>query len=679
MSRTRIALLAGIALLLLGVAGLWQWRTHERDGSAALARGLTALDKGDARTARVELMNAIRGNPRSVVAREAQARALVELGDGAGAQAQVERARKLGGSPADTRDVMAHALLLQGDADAALREAGAPDVPADHSLAAARISARAAMAKGDMRAAQAELARTLAAAPNDVESWVDLGRLRLATGDQAGAIGAADRAVTLAPSNAKALTLRAELTRGQYGLTASRPWFERALAANPESVPTLESYAATLADAGEAGAMLGLTRRILALEPNNARAWMMQSVMAARADKADLARSLLARTQGRLDGEPATMLLRGVLHMQDGNAVLAADTLAPLVAMQPDNRTARTLLARAYQMGGDMASAATTLASIVAQRDADPYVLTLAARVQEALGNRDMAADMLARAAWPVRAAADPFAGPRDAQLASGTPPANAATARDNIPYIRALLSTNRTDAAVDRAQILSRANPGAPDAWIVLGDTLGTAGRAGEAARAYESAANIRFDRAVALRLAAAWNRAGDPARAAQIVQLFLTQNPADNAMRRLAAAVAMDANDWRGALRMLQAVRAQRGDNDALLMADLARAALETGDRPAARAYAAHAYRLMPANPMIADLYGWTLLQSGEKGPAVVDLLEKAVARAPAHPMLNLHLGQAYAAAGRKGDAKLALGRAVAVRNFAGRQDAVDALAAL
>ena len=71
MSRTRILLIAGIVVLLLGVAGLWQWRAHERDGSAALTRGLAALDRGDARTARIELMNAIKGAPRSVVAREA--------------------------------------------------------------------------------------------------------------------------------------------------------------------------------------------------------------------------------------------------------------------------------------------------------------------------------------------------------------------------------------------------------------------------------------------------------------------------------------------------------------------------------------------------------------------------------------------------------------------------------
>jgi len=42
-------------------------------------------------------------------------------------------------------------------------------------------------------------------------------------------------------------------------------------------------------------------------------------------------------------------------------------------------------------------------------------------------------------------------------------------------------------------------------------------------------------------------------------------------------------------------------------------------------------------------------------------------------------MHLGQAYAAAGRKADAKLALGRAAAVPGFAGRKEALDTLAAL
>jgi predicted Zn-dependent protease len=406
---------------------------------------------------------------------------------------------------------------------------------------------------------------------------------------------------------------------------------------------------------------------------------MMQAVMAARAGREDLARALLVKTGGRLDGEPATLLLRGVLHLDSGNGVLAADAFSALLKAQPDNRSARTLLGRAYYATGDFASAATTLAPLVAQRDADPYVLTLAARAQEQLGDRAMASDMLARAAWPVRPSADPFARPDDAARASGGAPGNAGTAQDNIPYIRALLRTGQAGAAVDRAQMLSRANPGAPAAWIVLGDALDGAGRPADAARAYEAAANIRFNREVALRLAAAWSRAGNPVRAVQVVGLFLGQNPNDVEAQRLAAASYMQAQDWRGALRMLQAVRAQTGDNDAMLMADMARAALETGDKTNARAYAAFAYRLMPGNPMTADVYGWTLLRTGSAGQASVDLLEKAVALAPQHPVLQMHLGQAYAAVGRKGEAYAALRRAAAVPGFVDRQQAVDALAAL
>jgi predicted Zn-dependent protease len=503
--------------------------------------------------------------------------------------------------------------------------------------------------------------------------------LQIAAGDQAGAIAAADRAVALAPNDAKALTLRGELTRAQYGLTASLPWFERALTANPDAVATLEQYAATLADAGQASWMLGLTRRLLALDPSNPRAWMMQAVMAARAGQGNLARKLLERTKGRLDNEPATRLLRGVLQLQDGNPMLAAEALAPLVAAQPDNRPARTLLARALYDNDDFASAATILAPIVAQRDADPYVLTLAARVQEALGNRAMADDMLTRASWPVRASSDFFASAADNGLVAGSGPANGATARDNIPYIRALLSTGRNGEALERARLLNRANPGAPDAWLILGDALSAASQPQEAARAYEVAANIRFDRGAALRLAAVWTRIGNAPHARQVIRLFLSQNPNDVEAQRLAADMAMQAQEWRGARRMLQAVRAKIGDNDAVLMADLARAAMEDGDRIAARAYAAHAYRLMPGNPVTVDMLGWVLARTGEKGTAAVDLLEKAVALAPGAPALQLHLGQAYAAAGRKQEAKLALGRAAAARGFAGRKDALDALAAL
>jgi tetratricopeptide (TPR) repeat protein len=643
--RRRLFLFLAIVLALLAGAALWQRHAAAHDGGAAFERGVAALEKGDARTARVELLNAVRAQPRSASIRLAQARALIELGDGAGAQEAVLRARSLGAMPSATRALMGQALLLRGETGAALGEATASDVARADRATAARVAGRAYMKRGDGQAALAAFEQALALAPQDAETWIDIGRYRLALGDQAGAIVAADRAVALAPRSPRALTFRGEMTRDQYGLAAALPWFERALEISPDTVPTLTAYAATLADMGEASRMLGVTRHILVLEPGNARAWLMQAVMAARAGRDDLARSLLVKTNGALDGEPATMLLRGILHLQGGNAVLAVESLTPLLVAQPENRQARLLLARAQMETGDLASAASVLAPLVVQGDADPYTLTLAARVQEGLGDRVMAADMLARAAWPVRPAAVAFAFPGDAALLQAGPPADSGTAADNIPYIRALMNDGRLDEAAERARLLSRANPGAPDAHIVYGDALGRAGRDAAAARAYEAAANIRFSQNVALRLAAAWQRAGDPARAAQVARLYLAQNPASLEAQRLAGSYYLEVGDWRDARRLLEAVRAQGGDNDALLMAGLARASMELGEGNRARVFAAHAYQLLPGNPVTADVYGWVLMKTGGRRAAAIDLLEKAAALAPGHPGIRAHLAEARA----------------------------------
>lgn len=642
MRRTRLFLLAGLAVLVLALAGLWQWRTLDKDGSAALTRGLAAMDSGDMRTARVELMNAVKQMPQAPQPHAAQARVLAELGDGAGAQAEVERARALGQPPAATRVAMAEALLLQGDPQAALREAQALDVPPGDGMAASRIVARALSAQGRGDEALGTLQQALEAAPDDAHTWVDLGRLQMALGDQAAAIVAADRAVALAPEDVRTLTFRGELTRSQYGLVAALPWFERALTIDKSAAPTLEQYAATLADAGRASQAIGVTRRLLAVDPGNARAWMIQAVIAARGDEPDLARALLDRVGGRLDGEPATRLLRGILQLEGGNPLLAIEALAPLVADQPGNRTARTLLGRAYYLAGDFASAATTLAPMVALRDAEPYVLTLAARAQEALGDADMAADMLARAQWPVRPDAAVIASSEDAIVAA-SPPADTGSARANIPYIRALLNVGGEGEAVGRARLLARANPGAPEAWLALGDSLLTLERSAEAARSYEAAANMRFDRAAALRLTSSWAMAGDTGRAEAVARLFTAQNPASLDALRLGAALAVRRKDWAAAERVLAALIRRIGTNDAALMADMSRAVLGKGEGERARIYARAAYRLMPGNAALADLLAQALLQSGGSRLEARDLLEKAVTIQPDVSIYRDHLEKA------------------------------------
>lgn len=629
--------------VLLTVAPAQELRAGGRDDArAATERGLRALAKGDPRTARVEMMNAIAADPDWAAPHVAQARVLLALGDGAGAQAEVERAQAAGAKDSEVKLLKAHALLLQGSPQGTIALGVLDGAVGLQQAYAARLLGQAHQMLGETGEAQAAFDLMLRAAPRDFESWTALARFRLATGDQAGAFDAAARGVALAPRRVEPLALQAVLMRDQYGLTAALPWFERALKADPNHVPALEDYAATLLDAGLAGKALSVTRRIIGLEPRNPRAFFLQAVLASRAGDMDLARALAARVGDRMDGVPAMLLLRGVLQIDAGNAALAVAPLEALLKMQPDNRTARTLLARAYGEAGRQDDAMTAIAPLADRPDAGSYAWLLAARTGEAEGRVQGVSVYLAQAAAPAPGAVPPLpAGENLGRLESQ--PQVGGTA---IATIRALIAAGQADAAVARASALRAANPGAPAASVVLGDALLAAGRPDQAAAAYEKAANLRFSEDVALRLMAAWRHAGRPERASRVLSLYAEQYPASLAAQRLSAAQLMEEGDWPGAIAIMEAIDARIGHRDALLLADLAAAWLERGDAARAVVYARHAYRLQPASAATADIYGLALSKAGQ-GAAGVELLQKALALAPGNPLVHEHLRLAQAAA--------------------------------
>jgi len=629
-----------VAILLLGA--IPAQAGPREDARAALSRAMNALDRNDPRTARVELMNAIRADPNLAGARVAQARALLMLGNGAGAQAELERAQALGAKPGPLRHLLAHAALLQGRAEEAVKQATSDDADPRELFFCTRIEALGLQMQGRMAESARAIDRALALQPESAVLWADIARFHVANGDMAKAFASADRALTFAPHSANALGLRAVLVREQYGPEASRQLFDKALAADRNYVPVLIEYAATLADLGHAGEALSLTRRALVQAPGLPRAYFIQAVMAARAGRYDLARSLLGRTRGALDQQPATRMLKGVLHMQAGNATLAVGEFAPLLEAQPLNLRARVLLSRAYYEDGQYDAAEKTLFPIVERDDAGSYALTLAGRIHEALGNRALAGRFLARAASLSVGAPEVFRGAGDPAQAAGEANADARAAAPNIRYIRALLQVGQRDAALARARSLATANSGAPDAWIALGDCLIAARRPAEAAKVYERAAGLRFRADVALRLAEAWRLAGQPDRARYVLGLFLSQNPQDIDALRLAATLMLAAKDYDRALTLLESLRARLGNEDALLMADLARAHIGTGDAAAALPFAVHAYRLMPASAVGSDIFGWALFKAGRDRKTALALLRKAAQLAPGEPVVREHLAE-------------------------------------
>lgn len=608
--------------LLLALAAC----SNAPNGPDAYRRGAAALAAGDPHTARVELMNAIKADPDSRAARILQARTDLALHDGAAALSEIDRARALGVPASDLAHLKAEALLLTGDPQGALA-ALADAAPANAPLAA-RLRAEALQAEGS-DAAGAAYDDAIRAAPDDPLLWIDVARFRRGNGDLAGALDASARALAIDPKSSPALSLRGELVRGQYGLAAALPWFDQALAADPSNLTALLERAATLGDMGRTRAMLADTRAALSLSPGNPRAFFLQALLAARAGKFDLARSLYQRTKSAYDDQPDGMLLMGGIDFQAGNIEQAIKTLEPLVDRQPGNLKARRLLAACYWASGDADATAAALRPIADAADADSYSLSLIGRALAKSGHADAAAGYLARAARPQNRLAAAFAAPVDAETLQGLRDQAAARpgyAPAQTALIGALLGNGLGAEALDRALRLQAANPGAPDAHVLVGDARGMTGDFRGAAQDYRRAANLAFTEPVAMRMIEALDRSGQAGAATHVLQLFLQQNPRDVPARLLAAGRMMAVSDWPGAIRVYEGLRLEVGDSDAIMLNNLAWAYAQTGNFNRALPFAKRAWELDRNNPATTDTYGWLLVKSGRDKAQGLALLQRA-----------------------------------------------------
>ncbi|MEA1015124.1 tetratricopeptide repeat protein [Sphingosinicella sp. LY1275] len=631
----RTSLLA-LALLLAGCSNA----APERD---PYAKGVAALAADDPRTARVQFLNAIQADPANAAARVMQARTYLALGDGSAAETEIAEAIKRGVAAEDVAHLLAHARLLRGEAQQALD--ALQRARPEHAAVTARLRAEALHALGD-GGAGAAFDQAISLAPDDAILWTAVGRFRRDNGNLAGALEAADRAIRLKPRLVDALLLRGALTRSQYGLAAALPWFNRAVEVDSAHVPALLERAATLGDLGRANAMLADTRKILSLSEGNERAYYLQSTLAARAGKFDLARSLYARTKGRFDREPAAMLLASAIDFQTGSIEQAAQRLARLIDQQPGNRKARRLLAASYWRLGDPAATVAALRPIVDLPDADSYSLSLIGMALAKQGDRDGAARYLARAAQPQSRSPTAIGAPvTSAELAEIR--AYAASRPGHAPaqlkLIGALLSNGIGDEALQRALVLQAANPGAPDAHVLVGDARGIGGDFAGAAEEYRKAANLAFTEPTAMRLIEALQRSAQPTKAAQVLQLFLQQNPQSVPARLMLATRMMETRDWPGAIRVYEGLRRRLGDRDAVMLNNLAWAYSEEGELEAALPLARKAWSLDKDNPATADTYGWLLVKSGRDKVQGLVLLERAARGAPTDALIRRHLEEA------------------------------------
>jgi tetratricopeptide (TPR) repeat protein len=394
--------------------------------------------------------------------------------------------------------------------------------------------------------------------------------------------------------------------------------------------------------------MLAEVRKAHALAPKNPMVFYLQAVLAARARNFTLARSLLLRTQGRLDGQPAPMLLAATIDLETGNPGEAVARLTKLLDAQPDNRKARRLLAAAHWRLGNARETIKVLGPLVARADASSYELSLMGHATARLGNARAAAGYLERALAPQPAGAllgGPVSGGELDRLRIEAE-ADPEDAGRQVALIRALLAIGSETEAIGRARELQSDHPETPEVHVLLGDALAARDNHRAAAEEYRKAANIAFTEPVALRMIDALHRSGQADAAGKVLALFLEQNPRSVPGQLLAAARYMESRQWRGAILYYERLRQQLGDSDAMLLNNLALAYSAQGNYERALPLAKRAWRLNRSNPVTTDTLGWLLVKSGAKAQGLV-LLERAARGAPTDAEIRRHLQTAKSGA--------------------------------
>lgn len=572
-----------------------------------------------------ELQAAIRNNPDEIAARVKLARAQIALGDGVGAEATVKAALAAGGKGDYLRPLLARAYALQGDGTRAFEALDSGPIAPEMIGEAAWVAGDIHLSNGDLDAARDAYDRAVRELPRTSMLWVDVARFRDANADTLGARDAVDFAIELDRNNSAALTYKANIVRTQQGLNASLEWYDKALAADPDNGDALIEQAATFGDLGRYKDMLASLRHAATVVPRDPRLYYLQAVLAARADNYALARSLLQRTRGELDEEPGFMLLSAIVELQLGGQAVAATWADRLLAEQPENFTARRILAVSDWADGDADGAAEVLAPIVTRADADSWSLLLAARAAAETGDQGASAGFLARAASLSRGDAAPFAtGDSYGLLAMGadTEPLNPAKA---IPAISADMAAGNYAGAIARATRLRDANRGVADAHILLGDAAMAGGRYDLAIQSFRAARDLDAGERTTLRLANALFASGDSAGSGAAILALRDSQPSNIAADRLAGHLAMDIEHWDQAIEHFERVRQRIGNRDVVVLRELARAWAAKGDDKRALPLIALAYRLQPLNSEIMLFYADLLEKRGDRQDAE-DLRDKA-----------------------------------------------------
>ncbi len=377
--------------LLVGLAGGASVASESADKARLL------FEKGDLRSAAIELKNRLQKDPNDAAARLLLAQIYLQVGNGAAAEKELRSASELGADASLWRLELIAALIAQAKYDEALaRLDAAADLSAADQVRALTLRADAALGQNQLEAARAGYRQALALDPNSELAGLGLLRVALKEGDQAATVSAADAFLQQFPDNPDALLIRAESYRIAGDNAAALALFERVLAVDPRRL------AARL---GRATALIGMqnldeARKELAkadeLQQEVPLTLYLRGVIQFQERNWTQAGESFDRVLSAIPGHLQSQLLLGIIRYSEGELEIADEYLSNVVEATPGNLQARKVLA-ATRIKQREPQRAIQILEPVAQ-EGDPQTLALLGSAYMLLGDQERGQEWLNRA-----------------------------------------------------------------------------------------------------------------------------------------------------------------------------------------------------------------------------------------------------------------------------------------
>jgi putative PEP-CTERM system TPR-repeat lipoprotein len=463
------------------------------------------MDKGEYRSAVIQLKNALQRDPEDGTARLMLGESYLATGDPLSAEKELTRAAELGIPERQWRLLMGEVYLKTGRAEQLLTELEV-DEDTEDGLRAEILSlrGRAYLGEGRQEEARTAFAQALEADPDNVAALLGEARIELMMENRVRASELAQRALALDPSAADAWLLDAELRRLEGDMQGALESFQRALESDPESVGARLGRAATyvaLERYEDASADLD---RILQRAPNYPLANYLAGLLAYREGDLEGAVPPLQLALNYAPNHAPSELLLGTIFYRQGNLNQAVKHLEKYLSLVPDQAAGIKLLAAAYLKTRQPDRAVHLLEQVVPHIPDDPQILALLGTAHLQAGDSSKAMEYLGRASEIAPDAAAIRAQLAIGHLASGEADAAASELQSAVD-----LGQNLVQA--DVLLILTRIRAGEPDQALEAVEVLrgklknnpipdNLAGAAYLAKRDY-AAARQAFERALKIR----------------------------------------------------------------------------------------------------------------------------------------------------------------------------------